>query len=92
MDKLLYKLQLRGQSIEDFDGIELCPMKRHISGGVRLDEECEDFKDASFYTVFGHLKRGGRDDFQDFWVLLDAENYVATLIHTFPHLAGERID
>jgi hypothetical protein len=54
-------------NIQDYDALEIhpCTVVGNDSIGNDIVEQCEP-EDAQFWTVFGHLRTGGSDEFQDF--------------------------
>jgi hypothetical protein len=79
------------RNIRDFDALEIHPCA--VTGTDSLDnpitEQCEP-EDAHFWCVFGHLRTGGADDFEDFATRAEAINFRDRLIAAFPHLAFDR--
>jgi hypothetical protein len=78
------------QNIRDFDALEI-----HPCVGVGTDsldnlivEQCEP-EDAHFWSVFGHLRTGGTDDFEDFATEAEAIAFHDRLLAAYPHL-GQR--
>jgi hypothetical protein len=78
------------QNIQDFDALEIHPCV--VIGNDSMDnaivEQCEP-EDAHFWCVFGHLRTGGMDDFEDFPTEAEAIAFHDQLIANYPHLAGE---
>jgi len=76
------------RNIRDFDALEIHPCA--VIGNDRLDkpivEQCEP-NDAQFWTVFGHLRTGGVDAFEDFATEAEAIAFHDRLIAAYPHLA-----
>ena len=78
------------QNIRDFDALEIHPCI--VIGNDSLDnaivEQC-DPEDAHFWCVFGHLRTGGLEDFEDFTTEAEAIEFHDRLIAAYPHLAEE---
>lgn len=76
--------------IWEFDGLEIHPCAVVGFGGMHdeIVEICHP-EEADFWTVFGHYRRGGIDDFRDFGTEAEAQAFHDELISVFPHLAGE---
>jgi len=74
--------------IWEFDALEIhpCMVVGHDSMGGDIVEPCEP-EDAHFWTVFGHYRCGGIDDFEDFPTESEAHAFHDRLIAAFPHLA-----
>lgn len=74
--------------IREFDALEIhpCTVIGHDSTGAKIVEQCEP-EDAHFWTVFGHLRAGGLDDFEDFATEAEALAFHDRLIAVYPHLA-----
>jgi hypothetical protein len=83
---LLQKLASRGQKITDFDTLEISGIKIFRQGRKILHERCEP-SEADYWTVFGHLRRGGVEDFQDFRTQAQAEKYHDRLLMLYPHFS-----
>ena len=75
-------------NIRQFDTLEIHPCKviGKDSSGKDIVEQCRD-DEAEFWTVFGHLKTGGVDDFGDFATETEAQAYHDRLVACYPHLA-----
>ena len=75
-------------NIRGFDALEIHPCV--VVGRDSLDnpivEQC-DPEDAHFWSVFGHLRTGGVDDFEDFATEVEATAFRDRLIAAYPHLA-----
>jgi hypothetical protein len=75
--------------IKDFDALEIHPCV--VIGNDSMDnpivEQCEP-EEAHFWCVFGHLRAGGLDDFEDFATEAEAIAFHDRLIAAYPHLAG----
>ena len=82
---LLQRLASRGQEITDFDTLEIWGIKIFRQGRHTIHEQCEP-EDATYWTVFGHLRRGGLDDFKDFRTEAQAEKFGDRLLKRYPHL------
>jgi hypothetical protein len=78
------------QNIHSFDALEIhpCAVVGHDSMGGDIVEQCEP-EDAHFWTVFGHYRSGGVDDFRDFASEAEATAFHDQLIAIYPHLAGQ---
>ena len=78
------------QNIKDFDALEIhpCTVIGNDSEDNSIVEQCEP-EDAHFWCVFGHLRTGGLDDFEDFATQALAMAFHDRLIAAYPHLAGE---
>jgi hypothetical protein len=76
--------------ITDFDGLEIgpCAVIGHTDDGEEIAEQCEP-AEASFWTVFGHLKTGGVDTIEDFNTEGEAQKFHDRLMAVYPHLGGE---
>jgi hypothetical protein len=76
------------QNIHDFDALEIhpCMVVGHDGMGSDIVEQCEP-GDAHFWTVFGHFRTGGVDDFEDFATEAEAVAFHDRLIPIYPHLA-----
>jgi hypothetical protein len=78
------------RNIQDFDALEVHPC--WVIGNDRMDnpimEQCEP-GNAHFWCVFGHLRTGGLDDFEDFATEAEAIAFHDRLITAYPHLADE---
>jgi hypothetical protein len=76
--------------IWDVDALEIhpCVVVGHDSLGGDIVEQC-DPEDAHFWTVFGHFRSGGIDDFGDFASEAEATVFHDRLIAIYPHLAEE---
>jgi hypothetical protein len=76
------------QNIRDFDALEIhpCMVVGTDSLDNRIVEQC-DPEDAHFWSVFGHLRTGGTDDFEDFSTEAEATAFHDRLIAAYPHLA-----
>lgn len=75
--------------IREFDGLEIAPCKTYDgdeSYGT-FQEQCEPHE-ADCWTVFGHYKTGGIDDFADFKTEAEAQQFHDKLLQTYPHLSG----
>ena len=83
---LLQKLANRDQKIADFDTLEISGMKIFRQGRKIFHERCEP-GEANYWTVFGHLRGGGVDDFQDFRTQAQAEKYHDRLRKLYPHFS-----
>jgi hypothetical protein len=75
-------------TIWEFDALEIhpCAVVGHDSMGGDIVEQCEP-DDAHFWTVFGHYRSGGVDDFEDFATEAEATAFHDRLIAIYPHLA-----
>jgi hypothetical protein len=67
------------QNIHDFDALEIHPC-------MAVVEQCAR-QGAHFWTVFGHFRTGGVDDFEDFATEAEALAFHDRLIAVYPHLA-----
>jgi hypothetical protein len=78
------------QNIRSFDALEIhpCAIVASDGDGMEVVEQCEP-EYAHFWTVFGHYRTGGVDDFEDFATEAEAVAFHDRLIATYPHLAGE---
>lgn len=76
------------QNIREFDALEIHPCM--VIGNDGMDdpivEQCEP-EDAHFWCVFGHLRSGGLDDFEDFATEAEAIAFHDRLVAVYPHLA-----
>jgi hypothetical protein len=80
------------QRIKEFDGIEIepCRVVGHDSLGNDIVEPCDDApEEAFFWTVYGHLRTGGVNAFEDFATEAEAVAFHNRLISAYPHLAAE---
>jgi hypothetical protein len=75
-------------SIWDFDALEIhpCAVIDRDCDGTETVEQCEP-QDAHFWTVYGHLRSGGVDAFEDFPTEAEAIAFHDRLIAVYPHLA-----
>lgn len=75
------------QNIRDFDALEIhpCAVIGYGEDGTEIVEPCEP-KDAAFWTVYGHLRTGGVDAFEDFATEAKALAFHDRLIAAYPHL------
>jgi hypothetical protein len=78
------------QNIRDFDALEIqpCTVVGHDSMDTEIVEPCEP-EDAHFWTVYGHLRTGGVDAFEDFSTEAEALAFYRRVIAAYPHLAGQ---
>src|SRR5580700_11170972 len=78
------------RNIREFDALEIhpCAVIGHDLFGKDIVEQCEP-EDAAFWTVYGHLRTGGIDAFEDFATEAEAVEFHDRLISIWPHLAGE---
>ena len=76
------------QTIHDFDALEIhpCMVIGHDSMDNEIVEQC-DPDAAHFWTVYGHLRTGGVDAFEDFATEAEAVAFHNRLISVYPHLA-----
>jgi hypothetical protein len=76
------------RNIRDFDAIEIhpCTVIGNDSMENAIVEQCEP-EDAHFWCVFGHLRTGGLDDFEDFASEAEAITFHERLIAAYPRLA-----
>ena len=76
------------QSIRDFDALEVQPCV--IVGNSAFEEIVEPCRpeDAHFWTVYGHLRSGGVNAFEDFATEAEAVAFHDRVIAIYPHLAG----
>jgi len=86
---LLQKLASRAQKITDFNTLEVSGIKIFRQGRDTIHERCKP-NEANYWTVFGHLRRGGVDDFQDFRTQAQAEKYHDRLLKRYPHFSKFR--
>ncbi len=80
------------KDIRDFDALEIAPCRvvGHDRLGNDIVEPCDSApQEAAFWTVYGHFRTGGVDDFEDFPTEAEAVAFHDQLIATYPHLAGE---
>src|ERR1700677_1039339 len=77
-------------NIRDFDAIEIhpCMVIGNDSMGNEIVEPCEP-EDAHFWTVYGHLRTGGVDAFEDFATEAEASAFSDRLIAAYPHLGDK---
>ena len=77
------------QNIRDFDALEIhpCAVIRHDSMANEIVEQCAP-EDAHFWTVYGHLRSGGVDAFEDFATEAEALAFHDRVIAAYPHLAN----
>ena len=75
------------RNIRDFDALEIhpCIVIGYDGMGGDIVEQCEP-EDAHFWTVFGHFRTGGVDDFEDFATEAEAMAFHDRLIAAYPHL------
>jgi hypothetical protein len=76
--------------INEFDAIEVhpCWVVGNTSGGTKIIEQCEPAQ-AHFWSVYGHLRTGGLDCFEDFPTEMEAVAFASKLRHAYPHLSGK---
>ncbi len=77
--------------IQEFDALEVAPCRvvGHDSLGNEIVEPCDDApEEAVFWTVYGHLRSGGVDAFEDFATEAEARAFHDRLISVYPHLAA----
>ena len=79
------------RNIRDFDALEIqpCAVIGRCEDGTEIVEPCEA-ADAHFWTVYGHLRTGGVDAFEDFPTKAEALAFHDQLVSAYPHLAEER--
>jgi hypothetical protein len=79
--------------IREFGALEIhpCAVVGHDSTGADILSPCEP-EDAAVWTVYGHYRTGGTDDFADFATEAEAIAFHDRLISIYPHLAGEGAD
>ena len=70
----------------DFNTLEISGIKIFRQGRNTIHERCKP-NEANYWTVFGHLRRGGVDDFQDFRTQAQAEKYHDRLLKRYPHFS-----
>jgi hypothetical protein len=77
------------RNIHDYDALEIhpCAVIGRDLFGKEIVEPC-DTEDAHFWTVYGHLRTGGVNDFEDFATEAEAIGFHDRLIGIWPHLAG----
>jgi hypothetical protein len=78
------------QNIRQFDALEIhpCMIIGNDSPDNPIVEQCEP-EDAHFWCVFGHLRTGGVDAFEDFPTEAEAIAFHDRLIAAYPHLADQ---
>jgi hypothetical protein len=78
-------------NIRAFDALEIhpCAVVGHDSTGAEILAPCDDPLEARVWTVYGHYRTGGTDDFSDFATEGEAIAFHDQLISIYPHLAGE---
>ena len=93
--KALIPLWMR--DIKLYDGLEIHPVADifdETRGGIRPSnaapdetcfEQCEP-EDAQAWSVFGHLKSGGVECFEDFTTEAEARAFADQLLEAWPHL------
>ena len=77
------------KNIHDYDGLEIhpvCTIKEQ--DGTTFEEICEP-EEADMWSVYGHLKTGGIECFEDFTSLDIAEVFAETLHAAYPHLRDD---
>ena len=76
--------------IGDFDALEIhpCIVIGKDSLNKEIVEQCEP-EDAHFWTVYGHLRTGGVDAFEDFATEAEAVAFRDRLIADYPHLGDD---
>jgi hypothetical protein len=78
------------RNIHDYDALEIQPFV--IVGNDSMDnpivEPCEP-QDAMLWTVHGHYRNGGVNDFGDFPTEAEARAFHDQLLSLFPHLGGQ---
>ena len=75
--------------IWEFDALEIhpCAVIGKDSTGADISAPCER-EEADFWTVYGHYRTGGTDDFGDFATEAEAWAFHDRLISIYPHLAA----
>ncbi len=78
-------------NIRDFDALEIqpCAVIGHCEDGTEIVEPC-GLETAHFWTVYGHLRTGGVEAFEDFPTEAEALAFHDLLISAYPHLTEER--
>lgn len=76
------------RNIRNFDALEIqpCAVIARCDDGTGIAEPCRP-EDAAFWTVYGHLRSGGVDAFEDFATEAEALAFHDRLIAAYPHLA-----
>jgi hypothetical protein len=74
----------------EFDALEIhpCVIVARDSLGADILAPC-DPEEAAVWTVYGHYRTGGTDDFADFRTEAEALVFHDRLIALFPHLAAD---
>ena len=85
--------------IQKFDAIEVHPVcdlnwndeeegLRPFRGDPERETHCEQCQphEAHFWSVYGHLKEGGLECFEDFATREEAETFAEKLQSVYPHL------
>ncbi len=74
-------------NIHSFDGLEIqpCQIIERTEDGREIVEPCEP-EEADFWTVYGHFKSGGVNDFEDFPTPEAARAFAERLLNCYPHL------
>ncbi len=78
------------QNIKGFDALEIhpCVVIGNDNMVNPIVEQCEP-EDAHFWCVFGHLRTGGLDDFEDFATEAEAITFHERVIAAYPHLTDK---
>ena len=73
------------KNIHFFDGLEVHPVREYHENGYSWCEQCEP-EEAEFWSVYGHLKEGEVDCFEDFETEAEADAFAEKLLTAWPHL------
>ena len=74
-------------AITSYDGLEIHPVRNLFSPDLD-DTWCEPCEPhvAEFWSVYGHVKEGGIECFEDFPTYAEAQAFAAQLLQAYPHL------
>lgn len=74
--------QTKRKIMEYYDNYEVHPVKEDVDGiGNKFCEQVNNDKDASFFTLYGHLNTGGVEAIGDFNTREAAEDVARKMLH-----------
>ena len=65
-DYIFQQINSWNQSIVGYDGLELSPVAEYADFGSSYCERVEDPGEAQFWSLYGHLRKGGVECIEDF--------------------------
>ena len=69
------------------DGLEASPIVEYVDGdGMKFCEPIDDPEGAFFWSLFGHLREGGVECFEDFSSEPEALEFARKLYQEYPNL------